>query len=168
MWNLYHLSRELLVSGKFVGAFKEKPEPDLPVQEVYIDGERKVLNYAEIPLPRFITRKRLVKWEQDAKQLLSPYIPAKEESRFLKKWLNTLKVLKAKRIPVGIANYIPLDQLLERSRFVVVYRFRDKTLKLCENSSLSVKPVPDLKALEYLTPLGAFPKTVLKLGSSIP
>lgn len=167
MWKVYHLSRELLVSGKFVGAFKDSPEKDLPVQEVYINGEKKVLNYVHHPLPKFITRKSLEKWEQTAKEILSPYVPAKEERSFLRKWLTTLKVLKAKKIPVGIANYLPVEELLKRSSFVVVYRFKDRTLKLCENKNLTVKPIADLRALEYLTPLGAFPETVLKVGSRV-
>ena len=152
---MFHLSKKFLVNNKFVGAFAEKE--DFVVQEVYLLGEKKVFSYKHFPLPRFLTKKALRKWEEEIEKTFSSYTPAAEESAFLKRWIEETE----SSYFVGIGNYLTVEEAVKLSPLVVVYRWKGKKLTLGKEA---FKPIPDRRAYLYLLPCGAFPETIEKLG----
>jgi len=152
---MFHLSRKFLVNNKFVGAFCEKR--DCIVQEVFVNGKREVFSYRYFPLPQFLTKRSLKRWEEGIESFFGNVPQLTEKADFLKKWLELAK----KSSFVGIGNYLQVEEAASLSSLVVVYKWRGKRLIL---GAESFKPVPDRRSKLYLLPCGAFPETITKLG----
>jgi len=152
---MFHLSKKFLVNNKFVGAFCERS--DCIIQEVFIDGSREVLSYRHFPLPFFLTRGSLEKWERRIEGFFGSVPMLTEKADFLREWLKRAE----KASFVGIGNYLPVEEAVLLSPLVVVYRWKGKRLLL---GAESFKPVPDTRSNLYLLPCGAFPEAITNLG----
>ncbi len=152
---MFHLSKKFLVNNKFVGAFCEKQS--CIVQEVYVNGKKEVFSYRHFPLPRFLTKRSLLKWEEEIAKFFGNVPDLLDKGSFIRRWLE--EAVSASF--AGIGNYLTVEKAVLQSPLVIVYRWNGKRLVL---GAESFKPVPDKRSKLYLLPCGSFPETIEKLG----
>ena len=159
MNRIFHLSGKFLVSLKFVGAFCPSFPSDFVVQRVFMGEEEEVFCYKHFPLPRFLTKKRLKKWEREIEESFPRFIPFTEKLSFLNRWIGEVESASY----AGIGNFLQIEEAKKKTSLLVVYEWKGRRLVLGKEA---FKPIRDERASFYLLPCGCFPETIFKLGVS--
>jgi hypothetical protein len=157
--SIFHLSGKFLVSLKFVGAFYPRTVslPDAFVLQRIFIGEEEVFCYRHFPLPRFLSKKKLQKWEKEIEESFPSFTSIVEKRNFLSRWIREVETAEW----VGIGNYLSIEEAKKETSLLIIYEWRNKRLILGKEA---FKPVPDERAVSYLLPCGCFPETIMKLG----